>query len=92
MAKRNHGRGHLGTPHRGALHRALDRLQQFNGIEWLRDHAVGLGLGSFGQGVGMRGVLTHEFRQEEPDGDVRPDAVIERLPDLPAVIERLAAA
>jgi len=35
--------------------------------------------------VGMRAVLTHEFRAEE--GEVRPDALIERLPDLPSVLE-----
>ena len=44
------------------------------------------------QGVGMRAVLTQEFRKEEPDGDVHPDAVIGRLPELPAALERLAAA
>src|SRR5919201_2870033 len=33
------------------------------------------------QAVGMRSVLTREFRQEEP-GEIRPDAVIERLLDL----------
>ena len=33
----------------------------------------------------MRAVLTHEFRAEE--GEVRPDALIERLPDLPSVLE-----
>jgi putative hydrolase of the HAD superfamily len=40
------------------------------------------------KGVGMRAVLTREFRQEEL-GEIRPDAVIERLPDLPAVLDRL---
>jgi putative hydrolase of the HAD superfamily len=35
------------------------------------------------QRVGMRGVLTHEFRQEEIDGQpVRPDHVVEALPEL----------
>ena len=41
--------------------------------------------------VGMRGVLTHEFRVEE-DERVRPDAVIERLPDLLPVIDSLQEA
>ena len=41
------------------------------------------------KGVGMRAVLTREFRQEDP-GDVRPDAVIERLVELPAAVEGLA--
>jgi putative hydrolase of the HAD superfamily len=39
------------------------------------------------QAVGMRAVLTHQFRQEPLDGvDVQPDAVIERLAELPAAI------
>jgi putative hydrolase of the HAD superfamily len=41
------------------------------------------------QRAGMRAVLTHEFRQEE-DESVRPDAVITRLPELPAALERMA--
>jgi FMN phosphatase YigB (HAD superfamily) len=41
------------------------------------------------KGVGMRAVLTHEFRREDASDDPRPDAVIERLPELPAVLERL---
>ena len=35
--------------------------------------------------VGMRTILTREFRAEDP-GDVRPDAVVERLADVPGVI------
>ena len=42
------------------------------------------------KGVGMRAVLTHEFREEDvPDDELRPDAVIDRLEELPGVIERL---
>jgi len=41
------------------------------------------------KGVGMRAVLTHEFRQEEIVDDPRPDAVIARLQELPRVVERL---
>jgi HAD superfamily hydrolase (TIGR01549 family) len=37
--------------------------------------------------VGMRAVQTREFRAEE-DLDVVPDAVIDALPELPAVLER----
>jgi putative hydrolase of the HAD superfamily len=41
--------------------------------------------------AGMRAVLTHQFRREHADeGSPRPDAVIERLSELPAVIERLS--
>jgi FMN phosphatase YigB (HAD superfamily) len=39
--------------------------------------------------AGMRTVLTRQFRQEEPGHDLRPDAVIERLTDLPAALEAL---
>jgi len=37
------------------------------------------------RGVGMRTILTREFRQEEP-ADVKPDAIVERLADVPGVI------
>jgi len=43
------------------------------------------------QAVGMRGILTHQFRQEV-DPAYRPDAVIEHLKELPEVLEKLAAA
>ena len=40
--------------------------------------------------LGMRGVLTREFRQEELDSvSIRPDHVIDRLPDLVPYILRL---
>src|SRR5204862_734656 len=42
------------------------------------------------KGVGMRAVMTREFRQEEPD-EIAPDAVIERLTELPDAVDRLAA-
>ncbi len=41
--------------------------------------------------VGMRGVLTREFRQEPEVPDIQPDAVIHRLTELPDVLERLEA-
>jgi len=37
------------------------------------------------QGVGMRTILTRQFRQEDP-GDVRPDAIVDRLAEVPDVI------
>jgi len=43
------------------------------------------------QSVGMRTVLTREFRHEEPRHDLEPDAVIERLDELPGVLDRLAS-
>ncbi|HLJ69109.1 MAG TPA: HAD family hydrolase, partial [Chloroflexota bacterium] len=43
--------------------------------------------------LGMRGVLTHEFRQEEIDPDIAvPDAVIRRLPEVVPLVRRLAGA
>jgi putative hydrolase of the HAD superfamily len=41
--------------------------------------------------VGMRAVLTHEFRQEEPSS-IQPDAVIDRLPKLIDVLASWSAA
>ena len=39
--------------------------------------------------LGMRAILTHQFRQEDPAlALVSPDAVIKRLAELPAVLER----
>jgi putative hydrolase of the HAD superfamily len=43
------------------------------------------------QAVGMRTVLTWEFRREEP-GPIQPDAIIERLPDLPAALQEMEKA
>jgi putative hydrolase of the HAD superfamily len=40
--------------------------------------------------AGMRSVLTREFRQEEPGHDLQPDAVIDRLADLPAALDGLS--
>ncbi|HEY8492093.1 MAG TPA: HAD family hydrolase [Dehalococcoidia bacterium] len=43
------------------------------------------------QALGMRTVLTREYRQGPPEGGPRPDAVIQRLEELPAVLERMQA-
>jgi HAD superfamily hydrolase (TIGR01549 family) len=41
--------------------------------------------------LGMRAILTHQFRQEDPaQAAVSPDAVVARLAELPAVLERWA--
>ena len=38
--------------------------------------------------LGMRAILTHQFRQEDPaQARVPPDAVITRLAELPALLE-----
>ena len=40
--------------------------------------------------VGMRTVLTHQYRREDPStSPVKPDSVIEHLRDLPAVIDAM---
>jgi putative hydrolase of the HAD superfamily len=41
------------------------------------------------QAIGMRAVLTKQFRQED-DPDYEPDAVIEHISELPETIERLS--
>ena len=46
----------------------------------LNDDVVGA------QAVGMRTILTREFRQEDP-GEIEPDAVVERLAEVPDVID-----
>ena len=51
----------------------------------LRDDVAGA------QSLGMRGVLTRQFRQEPDEPDIRPDAVIDRLSDLPGTLDRLEA-
>jgi putative hydrolase of the HAD superfamily len=40
------------------------------------------------QALGLRAVLTHEYRQEPPNG-VQPDALVHRFADFPQVLEYL---
>jgi putative hydrolase of the HAD superfamily len=40
------------------------------------------------QAVGMRAILTRQYRQEEPDS-ITPDAVIEHITELPDVLKKL---
>lgn len=42
------------------------------------------------QAAGMQAVLTHQYRQEEPQGG-QPDHIIPRLAELPAYLDSLAA-
>ena len=68
---------------------ALDRL----GIEPQETVFVGDRLYddvSGAQAVGMRAVLTRQFRQED-DPDYAPDAVISHLSELPEVLDRMAS-
>ena len=41
------------------------------------------------QAAGMRAVLTHQYRQEQPDGAPVPDAIMRRLAQLPRVVDEL---
>ena len=44
------------------------------------------------QQIGMRAVLTHQYRQEPLDGSTTsPDAVVRRLSELPAALDRIEA-
>jgi putative hydrolase of the HAD superfamily len=78
-------------PHASLFQRALDEL----GVA--PQHTVFVGdrlVDDVGgaQAVGMRGVLTHQYRQEPLDGaSTAPDAVIRRLSELPDAIERMEA-
>ncbi len=38
--------------------------------------------------LGIRVVLTHEYRQESPNGTC-PEAVLQRFSDLPALVDQL---
>jgi putative hydrolase of the HAD superfamily len=73
-------------PHPRIYTHALEQL----GVEASQSVFVGDRLREDIQGpksLGMRAVLTHEWRQEEdPDG---ADAVIQRLGELPAVLDRM---
>lgn len=37
-------------------------------------------------GIGMRGILTRQYRDEEPSEDIVPDAVISRIDEIPAIV------
>lgn len=78
-------------PHASLFQRALDELDAtpegavFVG-DRLFDDISGAKL------VGMRAVLTHQYRQEAIDGaNPPPDAVIRRLDELPDVLGRMRA-
>jgi putative hydrolase of the HAD superfamily len=82
-------------PHPSLFQRAVEELgvapqaAVFVG-DRLRDDVSGA------RSVGMRAVLTHQYRREEVDGAgprgdrAAPDAIIRRLSELPAVLERLS--
>lgn len=76
-------------PHESLFRRALDELA------FAPQEAVFVGDRLFddvsgAKRAGMRAVLTHQYRREPLDGaTVRPDAVIQRLEALPAVIEQM---
>ena len=73
-------------PHASLFQRALDELDMEPGEAlFVGDRLVDDVSGA--QAVGMRAVLTHQFRQEPLDGaNVEPNAVIGRLAELPGAI------
>ena len=73
-------------PHASLFQRALDELDvQPEAALFVGDRLVDDIRGA--QAVGMRAVLTHQFRQETLDGaNVEPSAVIGRLAELPDAI------
>ena len=79
-------------PHHSLFQRALDELGVApHEAVFVGDRLVDDVGGA--QAVGMRGVLTHQYRQEPlEDARVAPDAVIRRLGELPAAIARMEAA
>ena len=38
------------------------------------------------QAIGMRAILTRQYRHEEPDGDIEPDAVVEHVREIPDIV------
>jgi putative hydrolase of the HAD superfamily len=76
-------------PHASLFQRALD------GLGVIADEAVFVGDRllddiSGAKALGMRAVLTHQYRQEPlEDAIAPPDAVITRLSDLPHILARL---
>jgi HAD superfamily hydrolase (TIGR01549 family) len=81
----------LRKPHPRIYQTVLERLQVspeavvFVG-DRLREDVMGP------KALGMRAVLTHQFRQEDPaQANVAPDGVITRLAELPALLERWSA-
>ena len=79
----------LRKPDSRIFQEALDRL----GVEPQETVFVGDRLYddvSGAQAVGMRAVLTRQFRQED-DPDYAPDAVISHLSELPEVLDRMAS-
>jgi putative hydrolase of the HAD superfamily len=79
-------------PHPSLFQKALDELQVPPGEslfvgDSLKNDIAGA------KRAGMLAVLTRQYRRESLDGaSPQPDAVIERLSELPAAIERLAGA
>jgi len=74
-------------PHASLFERALADL----GVEAAEAVFVGDRMGEDivgAQGVGMRAILTHQYRQEEPQGGM-PDAIISHLRELPGWVEHL---
>ena len=82
-------RGGYRKPHPALFRRALEALDVApHEAVFVGDRLVDDVSGA--KGVGMRAVLTHQYRQEPLESAaVAPDAVVRRLAELPTVIERL---
>ena len=78
-------------PHASLFRRALDELGvAAHEAVFVGDRMVDDVGGA--QAVGMRTVLTHQYRREDPGrAPAAPDSVIGRLSELPAALERLEA-
>ncbi len=77
-------------PHASLFRRALADL----GVEPAEAVFVGDRVGEDivgAQAVGMRTILTHQYRQEDPEGEA-PEAVISHLREVVAWVERIASA
>ena len=77
-------------PHHDIYRRALERLDVDAGEalfvgDRVREDVIGP------MTVGMRAILTHEYRAEDP-GDASPAAVIGELAEIQVVVERLSTA
>lgn len=84
-------RGGYRKPHPALFRRALAALEvEPHEAVFVGDRLIDDVSGA--KAVGMRAVLTHQYRQEPlEDARVAPDAVVRRLAELPGVIEQLEA-
>jgi len=79
----------LAKPHPAIFQRALDELGvAANQSVFVGDIVWADVIGA--QSLGMKAVLTHQYRQEDP-GEVKPDLIVTRLSEVVAFVDRLRA-